>query len=101
MIRFFRRVAILEGITNLILFLGAVPLKYFFDNPVLVPPVGRIHGAVWIMYMAVMIIALWRRGGMKIWLCSVLAALIPFGSFLNDVNLRKLEVELIRRKDIS
>lgn len=91
MIRFFRRVAILEGTTNLFLFLVAIPLKYGFDNPVLVPWAGRVHGIAWIVYMVVMAVALWGRGSIRAWVQSTMAALVPFGTFVNDHYLRRIE----------
>jgi integral membrane protein len=89
MIRFFRMVALFEGLTTLALFLVAMPLKYGFDNPVLVPPVGMLHGVAFLLYVATMVVTLPTRGFSALgWLRTSLASLVPFGTFLNDPYLR-------------
>ena len=90
MIKFFRYVALVEGITTLALFLIAMPLKYGFGNPVLVPPVGLIHGIAFLIYVLVMPLALRRRGfSAREWMRTALAAFVPFGTFLNDPMLKR------------
>lgn len=92
MIRFFRLVALVEGITTLALFLIAMPVKYWLGNPVLVPPVGMTHGVAFLAYLAVMVVALWGRGaGLLGWLRTFVAAFFPFGTFLNDPFLKRLQ----------
>ncbi len=97
MLKFFRYVALFEGVTTLALFLIAMPLKYGFDFPALVPPVGMTHGAAFLAYIAVMIIALPGKGfGIVGWLRTTLAAFVPFGTFLNDPYIRRREAALAR-----
>jgi integral membrane protein len=85
MLEVFRKVALVEGITTLALFLVAMPLKYLADYPDLVPPVGWLHGIAFITYIVVMAIAFARhRIGVVGWLRSFVAALFPFGTFIND-----------------
>lgn len=93
MIRFFRFIALIEGITTIGLFLIAMPLKYFWHNPVLVPPLGMAHGVAFIAYIAVMLFTLPMRGfGLVGWLRTALAALIPFGTFVNDPYLHRRQL---------
>jgi integral membrane protein len=95
MIRFFRFVALVEGITTLALFLIAMPLKYGFGNPVLVPPVGLIHGIAFLIYVLVMVVAMRRRGfSAREWMRTALASLVPFGTFLNDPMLKRKQTIL-------
>ncbi len=85
MLEIFRKVAVVEGITTLALFLVAMPLKYFADYPALVPPVGWLHGIAFVAYVVVMAIAFARhRIPAMGWLRSFIAALFPFGTFIND-----------------
>jgi integral membrane protein len=92
MLRTFRGVALVEGVTTLALFLVAMPAKYLFGNPALVPPVGLIHGVAWVAYMVVMLaVFAWLRVPVLGWARTALAALIPFGTFLNDAYLRRLQ----------
>lgn len=92
MIRAFRWVALLEGITTLALFLVAMPLKYFFDYPALIRPVGMAHGGAWLLYIAAMLVCLPRAGlSAWQWVRTFVAALFPFGTFLNDAMLKRHE----------
>ena len=92
MLRLFRLVALAEGVSTLLLFLVAMPLKYAFDWPFLIRPVGWVHGILFLAYLAAMIPALWgRHAGVAGWLRTVIAAFLPFGTFLNDNFLKRLE----------
>lgn len=93
MLRIFRIIAVIEGITTIALFLVAMPAKYWFDNPALVPPVGMIHGVAWIAYIAAMLVCLPGRGfSIWGWVRTFVAALFPFGTFLNDPYIRRKEL---------
>lgn len=92
MLEFFRKVALVEGITTLTLFLVAMPLKYLAGWPALVPPVGWAHGIAFIAYVVVMAVAFVRhRVGALGWLRTGSAALLPFGTFVNDPWLKRLQ----------
>jgi len=91
-LKLFRSVALIEGITTLALFLVAMPLKYGFDNPVLIRPIGMIHGIAFLAYIGMMLLALPGKGfGFGGWLRTTIAAFVPFGTFLNDPYLRRKE----------
>ncbi|WP_237438178.1 DUF3817 domain-containing protein [Alteraurantiacibacter buctensis] len=90
MLKLFRGVALVEGVTTLALFLVAMPLKYWGDNPVLVPPVGMAHGVAWVAYMLAMVICLPGKGfSLLDLLRTFVAGLVPFGTFLNDGLIRR------------
>ena len=95
MIRLFRYIGVAEGITTLALFLVAMPAKYWFGYPDLVPSVGLIHGVAFIAYILAMMICLWGRGfsGWE-WTRTTLAAFFPFGTFLNDPLLKRKQLAL-------
>lgn len=91
MLRLFQGIALIEGVTTLLLFLVAMPAKYLFGDPSLVPPVGMAHGAAWLIYMAAMLPALRDKGaGAAGWTRTTLAALVPFGTFINAPYLDRL-----------
>ena len=93
MIRTFRYIAVVEGLTALALFLVAMPAKYWFDFPHLVPPVGMIHGVAFIGYILAMVVCLWGRGfSAWEWARTTLASFFPFGTFLNDGMLKRKQV---------
>ncbi|MFM8533944.1 MAG: DUF3817 domain-containing protein [Acidimicrobiia bacterium] len=90
MIDAFRKVALVEGVTTLLLFFVAMPLKYLAGQPWLVPPVGWLHGMAFIAYVVMMVVTFRQlpidRNG---WLRTFVAALFPFGTFLNDAWLKR------------
>ncbi|RDE10132.1 DUF3817 domain-containing protein [Pelagibacterium lacus] len=95
MLKLFRTIALFEGITTLALFLVAMPLKYWFGYPDLVPPVGAIHGGAFIVYIVAMIFALWGKGFTPLeWVRTTIASFFPFGTFLNDPFLKCKQAEL-------
>ena len=94
-IALFRVVALIEGVTTLALFMVAMPMKYWFGDPSLVPPVGMIHGVAWVGYIAAMMVCLPGNGfSMLDVLRTFIAGLFPFGTFLNDPLIR-------RRRDVA
>ncbi len=90
MLKLFRGVALVEGVTTLALFLVAMPLKYWAGNPALVPPVGMAHGVAWVAYMLAMVVCLPGKGFSLLDLFrTFVAGLFPFGTFLNDGLIRR------------
>ncbi len=90
----FRSVAFIEGITTLILFFIAMPIKYIGGNPGPVRVAGWIHGVAFVAYVATMFLALvGRRWSWGEWGRTFLAALFPFGTFLNDRFLKARAAE--------
>ena len=90
MLKLFRGVALVEGVTTRALFRVAMPLKYWGDNPVLVPPVGMAHGVAWVGYMLAMVFCLPGKGFSLVDLLrTFVAGLVPFGTFLNDGLIRR------------
>lgn len=86
----FRLVAVIEGVTTLLLFLVAMPVKYLLGAPGLVQLAGPVHGYAFLAYAALMVAALWGRGwGVADWLRTFGASLVPFGTFLNDPFLKR------------
>jgi|SRR5690554_7496905 integral membrane protein len=93
MLKLFRYIGLFEGITTLALFFVAMPAKYWLGFPGLVPPVGMIHGAAFVIYIAAMVVCLWGRGFTAWeWLRTTLASFFPFGTFLNDGMLKRKEM---------
>ena len=95
MLKLFRYVALIEGVTTLALFLIAMPLKYGFDYPALIRPVGMTHGIAFLAYVGAMLFALPGKGfGFMGWLRTFVASLVPFGTLLNDGFVRRRETAL-------
>ena len=99
LLQIFRAVALVEGVTTIALFLVAMPMKYWFDNPALVPPVGMAHGVAWLAYLLAMLVCLPGKGfSVAEWIRTFVFALFPFGTFLNDPMIRAKQDAYARRK---
>lgn len=82
---FFRIVALLEGISYLLLLFIASPLKWFYDDPQYVKLLGMPHG---ILFMIYVVIAVLISSDMKwttrtLWIVLI-ASVLPFGTFYID-----------------
>lgn len=91
----FRKVAIAEGVSFLLLLLIAMPLKYFANMPMAVKIMGGIHG---VLFVAFVVLA-WEVKGVYcksfLWLLKAgLASLLPFGTFVMDREWRKEEEQV-------
>lgn len=86
-----RIIALLEGISLLILVFIAMPAKYYFDNPSITKLMGPIHGALFVFFtintLSVAIEQNWkfRQTTWKV----LLACIIPFGTFYIDRKILK------------
>ena len=81
----FRIVALLEGISYILLLFIATPIKYIYEDPQYVKLLGMPHG---ILFMAYVVIAVLISSDMKwptrtFWIV-LLASIIPFGTFYID-----------------
>lgn len=93
MIRTFRLIGLFEGCTTLALFFVAMPAKYAFGNPSLVPPIGALHGFAFVLYLVAMVICLQGRGfSAGEWFRTTVAAFFPLGTFLNDPFLKRKQL---------
>ena len=81
-----RVIAILEGISLLILVFIAVPMKYYFGYPEGTKIVGPIHGALFLLFvfntLSVGVEQNWKFR-VTTWKV-ILASVIPFGTFYID-----------------
>ncbi len=91
MIETFRKVALVEGVTTVLLFFVAMPLKYLAGQPWLVPPVGWLHGIAFVVYIGTMVATFKNlRVGPGGWARTFAASLVPLGTFINDPWLKRL-----------
>lgn len=87
-----RGVGLIEGISALVLFFVAMPLKYAAGFPQAVFYIGWIHGVLFISY-AVVTLAAWGLGHLtaKLVGLAAIAAIVPFGPFVLDKRLKVYE----------
>lgn len=87
-----RVIAFIEGISYLLLLGVAMPLKYFAGLPAAVKTAGWIHGVLFVLYLyAVAEATVRRRLSFALAFGAVVASLIPFGTFVLDARLRRIE----------
>ncbi len=86
----FRLVAILEGISYLVLLFIAMPMKYIWHLPLAVKYTGWAHGVLFVLYMLLLLlvwIELKWKFSKVLW--AFVASLIPFGTFILDKQLQE------------
>ena len=90
MLKIFRAIALMEGVSYLALFAISMPLKYWSSIPGPNKIVGYIHGGLFIAYIALALV-LWmeRKWGVKKLTFLLLASLLPFGTFYLDSRFLK------------
>ncbi|MPT36057.1 MAG: DUF3817 domain-containing protein [Flavobacterium sp.] len=82
MLRFFKIIAFLEGISLLLLLFVAMPLKYMYDKPEMVRMVGMAHGLLFIGYIVLAsMLKMEENWSLKKFLIVCVASVIPFGTF--------------------
>ena len=85
MLRTFRFISFLEGVSYLLLLFIAVPIKYLGENESYVKMLGMPHG---LLFMAYIILAILlkkeQRWNPKTFWSIILASIIPFGTFYVD-----------------
>lgn len=86
----FTQIAFIEGVSTVILFFIAMPLKYLADWPLGVKYVGWAHGLLFITYL-ILLISCWfiYKWSFKRFALFFGASLIPFAPFFVERELKK------------
>ncbi len=91
-IKTLRWVGFLEGISFLLLLFIAMPMKYMFDNPILVKYVGMGHGVLFIAFLVVLFVVCEKqKWSLKMFILGLIASILPFGPFVFDAKLKKMQ----------
>lgn len=78
-----RIAAFLEGTSLLLLLFVAMPLKYWANMPQAVSLVGPVHGVLFLAFVGVLLFHFLRRDLTLVkTLLGIIAAFVPFGSFV-------------------
>lgn len=92
----FRKVAVAEGVSFLILLFIAMPLKYFASFPAAVTIAGGLHG---VLFVAFLILAREVKSNYNKnlrWLGkALLASILPFGTIIMDKQWKKEETAIV------
>jgi integral membrane protein len=85
----FRAIALIEGVSYLLLLAVAMPLKYIAGFPEAVLAVGWAHGVLFVLFVVALAeVSFKRRWRLVRILGAFLASLVPFGAFVLDARLR-------------
>ena len=82
MLKFFKYLALTEGISALLLFFFAMPMKYIFQNPIYVKHIGMAHGILFTTYIIIATILKFKQNwNLRKYAEICLASIPPFGTF--------------------
>lgn len=88
----FRKIALAEGVSFLVLLLIAMPLKYFANYPMAVKIVGSLHGVLFVAFILFAFVVKSEFNKNLGWVIKAfLASVIPFGTFIMDKQWKKEE----------
>ncbi len=82
MLAFFKKTALLEGLSLLALLFFAMPMKYFAGQEIYVKTIGMAHGILFIAYIVMAVILKFSLNwNTRQFIIICLASVIPFGTF--------------------
>ncbi|KAA0548729.1 DUF3817 domain-containing protein [Bacillus sp. BGMRC 2118] len=86
-----RVIGFIEGMSYLFLLFIAMPLKYWANIPVAVSVTGMLHGVFFVLFLfALAHVFFAHRKSFWFGLGGVIASFIPFGTFVLDRKLKKM-----------
>ena len=90
-VRALRQLAIVEGVSTLVLFFIAMPLKYFAGMPLAVTVVGSIHGALFVALVVMLLVAIPKVPiSLGLAAAGMVAAVVPGGPFFLERRLARI-----------
>jgi len=82
-INYFRFVSVIEGLSLLLLYFFAMPMKYYFHEPIYVKYIGMVHGVLFILYVLFSsALLLLHKINIKRFIIFNFLSLIPFGFYI-------------------
>lgn len=96
LLKSFRAVSLLEGISFIILLFIAMPLKYYANSPSAVKYVGMAHGVLFVAF--ILLAFLYTEKGKKSFkflAIAVAASFLPFGTFVLDSKILRKDAEAL------
>jgi len=88
----FRLVALLEGISFILLLFIAMPIKYVLGEPIVVKFIGMAHGGLFLLFLYLLFVTA-KEYGWKLPFISMafIASLLPFGTFYLEKKLKIID----------
>ena len=89
----FRKVALAEGVSFLVLLLIAMPLKYFENLHFAVKVAGSLHGFLFVSFIVLAYMVKEQHNKSFGWMAKAfVSSIIPFGTFVMDKEWKKEEL---------
>lgn len=89
MLKFFRTLGLVEGLSLLTLLFIAMPAKYQFGYD-FVWQVGMTHGILWLAYVTLSMPVSHKQGwSVMFWMLVLLSSVTPFAVFFLDSRLKR------------
>ena len=83
--KLFRIIALLEGLSYILLLFVAVPLKYYLGDPTYVKLLGMPHGILFVAYLGFAFYFKQEENwSMKTFIIILSGSVMPFGTFYVD-----------------
>lgn len=96
-IKRFRLIGLLEGISFLVLLGIGMPLKYMAGIPEVVKVVGWAHGVLFVLFiLGVLQVKNILRWSLLQVGTAFLASVVPFGTFILDKQVKKQEIKFLK-----
>ena len=88
----FRLIALLEGLSFIILLFIAMPIKYMMGEPMAVKIVGMAHGGLFLLFLYLLFVTAkeykWNFSFISM---AFIASLLPFGTFYLEKKLKVID----------
>ena len=82
MLKIFKITATIEGISALLLFFFAMPMKYIYNDPYYVKHIGMAHGILFTLYIVLATSLKFKeKWDFKKYFIICMASIPPFGTF--------------------
>lgn len=89
MLKFFRLLSLVEGLSLLTLLFIAMPAKYQFGHD-FVWPVGMAHGVLWLAFVLTsLVVSHLQRWSVLAWMLALVCSVLPFGFVFLDRRLKR------------
>lgn len=92
LVKTFKRISYIEGLSLLLLLFIAMPLKYKFDSPSPVKVLGWIHGILFIVYLVNLAVVVYKlKWSFLKTTCALGASVLPFGPFIFESQQHRIK----------
>ncbi len=89
MLKTFRALSLIEGLSLIALFFVAMPAKYYFQSFDIVFQVGMTHGILWLAYFVFSLVVSHKQGwSVALWAVVLIVSFVPFACFILDATLK-------------